>query len=139
MSWKHFEGKITKYKGDEKIIIIPSELDGYAVTSIGERAFYGCSGLTTVSLPDRVQSIRKEAFHGCSGLTTVTIPDSVQFIGPGAFKGCASLTSINFSDRVTSIGIDAFDGCENLTAIVVKDSYGEDHCISNNIPYTYLD
>ncbi len=58
-------------------ITIPSTLGRYPVTSIGFRAFSGCSGLTSVTIPDSVTSIGEDAFSGCSGLTSVTIPDSV--------------------------------------------------------------
>ena len=66
----------------------------YSVTSIGDYAFRGCSGLTSVTIGNRVTSIGEEAFYGCTGLTSVTIPNSVTSIGSGAFSGCSSLTSV---------------------------------------------
>ena len=62
-------------------ITIPSTLGGYPVTSIGRYAFYGCSGLTGVVIPNSVVSIGYQAFRDCSSLVSVTIPDSVTSIG----------------------------------------------------------
>ncbi len=74
-----------------KTSIIPS--DG-SVTSIGGGAFYNCSGLTSVTIPDSVTSIGESAFYNCSGLTSVTIPDSVTSIGSKAFYGCYKLVEV---------------------------------------------
>ena len=62
-------------------IIIPSTLSGYPVTHICYRAFSGCSGLTSVTIPDSVTSIGKGAFYGCNGLTSVRIPDGMTNVG----------------------------------------------------------
>ena len=76
-------------------VTIPSTLGGKTVTSIGDYAFYHCSGLTSVTIPDSVTSIGDYAFYDCSGLTSVTIPDSVTSIGDGAFSYCSGLVSIS--------------------------------------------
>ena len=130
-------------------IIIPSSVTynsvSYSVTSIGDRAFDGCSsltsvtipnsvtsigygafcectGLTSVTIPNSVTSIGNDAFSGCSGLTSVTIPNSVTSIESSAFSFCASLTSFTIPNSVTSIGYDAFRGCTGLTSVTIPNS-----------------
>ena len=90
-----------------------------SVTSIGEAAFYGCSGLTSLTIPSSVTSIGEGAFYGCSGLTSLTIPSSVTSIGEAAFYGCSGLTSLTIPSSVTSIGNYTFWGCSGLTSIYV--------------------
>ena len=94
----------------------------YDVTSIGENAFEGCSGLTAVTIPNSVTSIGSYAFEGCRGLTSVTIPNSVTSIGNSAFSNCSGLTSVTIPNSVTSIGIYAFSGCSGLTSVTIPNS-----------------
>ena len=100
-------------------ITIPSEIDGKPVTSIGNGAFWGCTGLTSITIPNSVTSIGGEAFRGCTGLTSITIPNSVTSIGDYAFYKCTGLTSITIPNSVTSIGDLAFEDCTGLTSINV--------------------
>ena len=74
-------------------LVIPN-----SVTSIGNRAFSGCSGLTSVNIPNSVTSIGDAAFQDCSGLTSITIPNSVTSIGSYAFDNCSGLTSVHITD-----------------------------------------
>ena len=89
-----------------------------SVTSIGDRAFEGCSGLTSVTIGNSVTSIGRYAFYNCSGLTSVTIPNSVTSIGEHAFYNCSGLTSVTIGNSVTSIGNYAFFNCSGLTKLV---------------------
>ena len=102
-----------------------------SVTSIGARAFYNCIGLTSVTIPNSVTSIGIQAFEGCKGLTNITIPNSVTSIGGSAFFGCSGLTSVTIGNGVTSIGWNAFSGCNRLTSILVADGNTKYHSSGN--------
>ena len=114
--------EITDYTGEATELTIPSELDGYTVTSIGDAAFSWCESLTSVDIPDSVTSIGDYAFSNCASLPSVTIPDSVTSIGDLAFNSCGSLTNIDIPNSVTSIGEMAFYNCTSLTNITVATS-----------------
>ena len=106
-------------------VVIPSTVVNngttYTVTSIGEWAFSGCSGLTAIQIPSSVTSIGDYAFSNCSSLTTVEIPNSVTSIGSHAFSGCSSLTSVEIPSSVISIGNGAFYGCSGLNQLILED------------------
>ena len=89
----------------------------YSVTVIGSEAFAGCSGLTSITLPESITTIEYETFSGCSSLTSITIPVSVTTIGQGAFAGCSGLTSITIPDSIVFIKNAAFYNCSGLTSI----------------------
>ena len=93
-----------------------------SITEIGQGAFYSCSGLTTVTIPDNVNKIDEYTFYSCSGLTSVEIPNSVKDIDEGAFTYCSSLTSVTIGNSVTSIGNAAFRGCSSLTSVTIPNS-----------------
>ena len=98
-------------------LVIPN-----SITSIGNYAFSGFSGLTSVTIPNSITSIGGSAFYGCSGLTSVTIPNSVTSIGGSAFNNCSSLESVTIGDKVASIGSCAFANCSGLKSLTIPNS-----------------
>lgn len=110
-------GVLTRYRGSGGDVVIPS-----SVTSIGEDAFFNCTGLTSVTFPSGITSIGDWAFYGCTGLTSVTIPDGVTTIGRYVFSRCSGLTSVTVPGNVTSIESSAFSKCTGLTSITIPAS-----------------
>jgi hypothetical protein len=105
--------------------ILKSVTIGNSVTSIGNQAFLGCTGLTSVTFTptSTLTSIGEDAFYDC-GFTSIIIPNSVISIGTGAFFGCTGLTSVTFTptSTLTSIGTQVFQDCTELTSIIIPNS-----------------
>ena len=125
---------------------IPSSIKSVTITGgiIPYRAFYNCSGLTSITIPDGVTNIGNYAFYNCSGLTSVTIPDGATSIGNYAFSGCNGLTNITIPDSVKKIGEYAFSGCKGLMSITFNGTIAQWKSISkgalwkNNVPSTCI-
>ncbi len=125
-------------------LAIPSTLGGYPVKGIGANAFADCDRLSSVTIPDGVESIGTNAFHncavmavvtfgngmkridenaflGCKSLAVVTIPSGVEHIAYGTFSGCSGLTDLTIGENVKTIGVGAFFDCIGLTRVTIPD------------------
>ncbi len=118
--------KNSSFGGYTEAVIIPTYVsysgNTYKVTEIGSDAFYNCSYLTSVSIPNSVTSIGNRAFYNCARLTSVSIPSSVKSIGSSIFMKCTSLASISIPNSVTSIGSNIFTGCTNLQTCTLSEN-----------------
>lgn len=112
---------ITGYTGEAKKVVIPDKINGTEVISIGNKAFWECTSLTGVTIPEGVTSIGDRAFEHCASLTSVTIPEGVTSIGNDAFSLCGNLTSISLPKSLTSIGSYGFSGTD-LTSITIPEN-----------------
>ena len=92
------------------------------VTGIGEYAFYGCTGMTQLTLPDGVTRLGQLAFYGCTALSSVTVPGSVTEMGKCVFSKCTALKSAALHDGITTLGEWAFADCESLRSVSLPDS-----------------
>ena len=93
-----------------------------SVTRIEKGAFSACHGLTSINIANSVTDIEENAFEYCYNLKAITIPNSITNINDRIFEGCAGLTSVTIPNSVTSIGSSVFNGCKNLTTITIPHS-----------------
>lgn len=130
------------YNGRDSVLEIPSEIEGFPVTVLGEKlfaentrlrevtipdsvvtigqsAFENCTELSVVRLSSNLERILGKAFSGCRSLKMIQFTNGIRSIGTGAFSGCISLTYVSFPNSVTSIGTDAFLNCEALSDVSI--------------------
>ena len=111
---------LTKALRFEDGCTIPSEIYGYPVMQIGERAFTECEGLKNIAISNDIVKIGDSAFEGCKTLTRVIMDASVESIGKRAFAGCTGLENVYMGSYINSVGADAFKGCENIKKVNIS-------------------
>lgn len=128
-----------RYDGSS-ILVIPSEIDGQTVTGIAPEGFRAMKDVTTLVLPDTLETIGDSAFANCEKLRGVYIPDSVTSIGSAAFSGCIVMESVSIPVETTVIGADAFDGCASLMYIFYDGTYEQWTTLYNEYitPFTFV-
>ena len=138
---------IRDYIGSDKTVVIPSKIDGQAVTMIAgdafagtsiesvvipdsvnivvARAFYGCDQLKTVDFGDGITEIQEEAFYKCTALESIILPKNLETIGEGAFYGCTSATEIYIPKTLTNWSegdhYPTFFNCTALETLTIED------------------
>ena len=128
---------ITGYNGSSTNVVIPSEIYGMPVRSIGDGAFQYNETLKDVIIPDGVTSIEYCAFQGCNSLTNIDIPDSVENIGEAAFLFCSSLKGIDIPAGVEHIGVMAFGDCTSIKSVTIPSTarWVEDQAFGFTVRY----
>ncbi|MBE5737547.1 MAG: leucine-rich repeat domain-containing protein [Clostridiales bacterium] len=116
------EYEVSGYTGSSNKVYIPTRYDDIPVTSIGYCAFYNCTRVTSITLPNSIKTINDGAFANCHSLKNVLIPDGVTSIGNGAFYYCSSLEEITLPNNVITLGNGAFYYCSMLESIVIPTS-----------------
>lgn len=99
---------------------IPSEIDGAPVKVIGQAAFFKCSSLASVTIPDTVEMIEGSAFAYCSSLSSIEIPEGLVRLDYSSFFDCSALTSVTLPESLRYIGDNAFLWCTNLESVTIK-------------------
>ena len=113
---------VTGMAGSATELVIPSQLGGRPVTSIGENAFKDFRDVVSVEIPEGVVSIGKGAFRDSINLKSVTLPSTLRTIGESVFSGCSSLERIVIPEGVTEIPDNAFFRCVNMEEVVFPKS-----------------
>lgn len=123
---------ITGFEGEPTSIEIPETVEGCRVVELRDNAFYECSSLKQISLPDTVEKIGHHCFYGCSSLESIVIPNSVTELGMGSFCGCSSLSSAIIPESLDRLPESCFRSCTDLRTITIPDSVSEigDFCFS---------
>ncbi|WP_409967537.1 leucine-rich repeat domain-containing protein [Bengtsoniella intestinalis] len=139
------EATIKRYMGNEAEVTIPSEIEGVEVTKIGAYAFYDCTNLTCVTIPEGVLEIEHDAFKGCTSLTQVVDFNQKITITPSAFSGCTGLVgrrgflivagvllkysgkdaAVTIPKSVTEVAPHAFFGATCMSKIIIPESVQE--------------
>lgn len=117
--WAIKPTNISTISGD---VTIPATYNDKVITTIEDKAFFNCTGLSSISIPDSISRIGESAFYGCTGLTTIIIPDSVNELGSGIFSYCSNLTSVILPSSLKTLPKSTFSSCTSLVDIALPNS-----------------
>jgi len=124
--WQSSENTVDVFSACMETIDIPETVSfngvDYTVENIGNGAFWLCSELVSVNIPNSINQIGSDAFIGCTSLESVVIPDSVNYIDSRAFYGCTALTSVTLPSTLTAINERTFYECTALTTIQIPET-----------------
>ena len=112
------------YTGPSELIV-PASLQGQTITGIAPGCFENCTELTTVILPDTLETIGARAFAGCTSLRGIAIPEGVKTLGKEAFSGCPALEAISVPASITAIGAGCFSDCGSLLHIFYAGEFSD--------------
>jgi hypothetical protein len=113
---------ITRYRGAEKAVRVPKEIDGFPVTIIGDYAFNGAANISSVTIQQGLTAIGNRAFWSCTALSELRLPEGLRIIGREAFRNCTSLREIDLPSGLINLGDEAFNGCTSLVRVALPDS-----------------
>lgn len=125
-------------------INIPPVIGGHPVTAIGNNAFFGCSKLKWIKIPDTVKSIGNNAFKDCISLKEAVLSSALEKIGAFAFSGCVSLKTVILSNHLKRVEINSFRNCRNFSEVLIKEPETDRMkkfivaCESDNAIWVYL-
>lgn len=112
-----------KYSGD---VVIPASFtaDGieFKVTALGDKCFYNCCGITSITIPEGVKTLGNDCFHNCYKMKMIEIPSTVTSLGEECFKGCSVISEIKVPYGVTNLSSECFSYCEKLTSLSIPSS-----------------
>jgi len=119
------EVTVTGFSGEPETLDIPAYVGGLPVTEVRDNAFYCCTSLRRISLPDTVKTMGHHCFYGCSSLEEAVLPRNLNVMGMGCFEGCISLNKLTLPDGISVLPDSCFRQCSSLTDIVLPQSIAE--------------
>lgn len=108
-------------RNKDRVVTVPEKYNGLPVAAIGIGAFYKCTYITEIVLPESIAGIGSLAFYGCEALEAINLPNSVLYIGYSAFENCRALSFVTLPAAITEIQAAAFKNCQGLEEIVIPD------------------
>lgn len=116
---------VTGFTGEPESLEIPPEIEGAPVVEIRDNAFYKCSSLKRIALPESLEKMGHHCFFGCTSLEQISLPDGVSEIGMGCFNGCSSLREVILPENLTILPDSCFRDCTSLKAVMLPQNVTE--------------